>query len=1040
MGTGYTTNVSSPIRVLIPIGVRFTQVSAGNYFSLALDEQGRVWHWGKRQDGIRGSLLRPTLLTSGVLPSSGIIQISAGASHGMALDNNGIVYVWGGGAYGENSLPTMFTPPIVVTGGDLPATGIIKILAGQRTSFAIDQDGKLYAWGDNAYGQLGNPTNVNPPPNTTSKNPAPKRVLSGSVTATTKITQVASGSFHTLALDTAGNVHAWGMNFQGELGTYQNSGNGAFCGSTTTPTPTPRIATTNKTSINAGSSMSSALDSNGTIWTWGNNQYGQLGDNRNKTSCAVNYIPSAVNAGSITSSTPIAQISGTNQYILALDHNGIVYGFGSNRVGQLGNSTNSGTNTPNPDPMPTGVATLKMTSVSFDGVAVTNPVKDPATGVWTVRVPLHDVGQVPVSIGWSMTWVSSSWDSNSRLQTTTVTMNQPAVTLHYEYKGTYTVHFDLGGAPGSTPADQYAVIGDDESIAWPNPTPSWEHHWFDGWFTSSGEAWDFNSPVRANMTLTAKWEAYQFTLNPSEGPTEGSNPLTLTAPDPPQGISYSQISAGSSHSLALGSDGNTYAWGNNAAGQLGDGTTTRSNRPVRVQTPAGLHFAQISANGSFSMGLTPDGRVYTWGSNTYGQLGNSTIPTGGTGSGSTTPVLVQRGERPAGVNYTAISAGSYHAMALGSDNQVYTWGQNNHGQLGNNTQTIAQAAVRVQQGERPAGVNYTAVSAGREFSLALGSDRQVYAWGSNERGQLGNNTQIDQRTPVLVQEGQRPTAVTYTAVSAGGAHVVALGSDQQAYAWGDNRYGQLGNATIPTSVSNASARSTLPLAVERGERPAGVSYAAVSAGNSYSAALGSNRQAYTWGANSYSQLGNGTTTEQHTPVLARQGERPTGVTYTSISAGYDHCTALGSDHQAYTWGRNLDGQLGSGNNTDGSAPVLVKLMQLLVTGITFDTTDASPAPVWDASSKVWKLKAPGHNAGAVPVHVHWTLAGAGQTDYDLSYTYRYTLPAAGAIPLQRLTGGSLLGLSALAALSWAAYQLTKKRRSPRSPSRSNPRR
>src|SRR5690606_37509516 len=138
------------------------------------------------------------------------------------------------------------------------------------------------------------------------------------------------------------------------------------------------------------------------------------------------------------------------------------------------------------------------------------------------------------------------------------------------------------------------------------------------------------------------------------------------------------ISGGSAHSVALGSDGNAYAWGSNTFGQLGDGTNTSSNTPVQVQAPAGDTFTSISAGENHSVALGSDGNAYAWGRNTFGQLGD------GTNTSSNTPVQVQA---PAGVPSTSISAGSTHSVALGSDGNAYAWGRNIYGQLGDGTNT-----------------------------------------------------------------------------------------------------------------------------------------------------------------------------------------------------------------------------------------------------------------------------------------------------------------------------------------------------------------
>src|SRR5690606_40469125 len=129
-----------------------------------------------------------------------------------------------------------------------------------------------------------------------------------------------------------------------------------------------------------------------------------------------------------------------------------------------------------------------------------------------------------------------------------------------------------------------------------------------------------------------------------------------------------------------GADGNAYAWGRNSDGQLGDGTNTHSNTPVQVQAPAGGTFSSIRGGWYHSVALGSDGNAYAWGYNNYGQLGD------GTNTPSNTPVQVQA---PAGVTFTSISGSAYHSVALGSDGNAYAWGGHNSGHLDSSTNTTS---------------------------------------------------------------------------------------------------------------------------------------------------------------------------------------------------------------------------------------------------------------------------------------------------------------------------------------------------------------
>jgi alpha-tubulin suppressor-like RCC1 family protein len=290
--------------------------------------------------------------------------------------------------------------------------------------------------------------------------------------------------------------------------------------------------------------------------------------------------------------------------------------------------------------------------------------------------------------------------------------------------------------------------------------------------------------------------------------TSPSTPVAVLQGAVPSTVSFTQIAGGGSASLALGSDGKAYTWGYNGAGQLGDGTTTNRTAPVAVlqgAIPAGVTITQISGGGLVTTALGSDGKAYTWGQNTYGQLGD------GTTTNRTTPVAVSQGEVPDGVTFTQIDSSGNFTVALGSDGKAYTWGRNPYGQLGDGTTTNRTTPVAVSQGEVPDGVTFTQIAPSPDYShaVALGSDGKVYAWGYNGNGQLGDGTQTDSSTPVAVAQGVVPDGVTFTHIVAGNSQSYALGSDGVEYAWGYNGYGQLGYS------SSSSARQLTPVAVKQ---------------------------------------------------------------------------------------------------------------------------------------------------------------------------------------------------------------------------------
>jgi alpha-tubulin suppressor-like RCC1 family protein len=254
-----------------------------------------------------------------------------------------------------------------------------------------------------------------------------------------------------------------------------------------------------------------------------------------------------------------------------------------------------------------------------------------------------------------------------------------------------------------------------------------------------------------SLALTSTGQVLAWGLNGSGQlgngtTTDSSTPVAVSLPS---GTTVTAIAGGYYHSLALTSTGQVLAWGSNSNGQLGNGTTTNSSTPVAVNLPSGTTVTAIAGGRAHSLALTSAGQVLAWGYNASGQLGN------GTTIGSLTPVVVSL---PSGTTVTAIGGGQYHSLALTSTGQVLAWGYNYWGQLGNGSFTDSYTPVQVSL---PSGTTVTAIAGGGDHSLALTSNGQVLAWGYNGHGELGNGSFTESYTPVQVSlpSGTSVTAI-----------------------------------------------------------------------------------------------------------------------------------------------------------------------------------------------------------------------------------------------------------------------------------------
>ena len=346
------------------------------------------------------------------------------------------------------------------------------------------------------------------------------------------------------------------------------------------------------------------------------------------------------------------------------------------------------------------------------------------------------------------------------------------------------------------------------------------------------------------------------------------------------------IAAGVRHSVALGADGLVYATGNNEYGQLGDDTTDSGDTLAPMTgLPAGVHPTGVAAGSTHSLVLGSDGIAYATGENGFGRLGDGTT--------ADRHGLTAMAGLPDGVHATALAAGTYHSLVLGSDGIAYATGANDNGQLGDGTSTERHSLAPMTG--LPPGVHATAIATGNSHSVVLGSDGIPYGAGDNTYGQIGDDTIPDRHSLTPITD--LPPGVHATAIATSDLHSLVLGSDGIAYGIGSNANGQLGDG------GTAGLRLLTPMT----GLPAGAHATAIAAGLGYSLVLGSDGTAYGTGDNSSGQLGDGTTTERHslTPITGL----PAGVHAIAIAAGGHHTLVRGENGLAYGTGSNFAGQL-----------------------------------------------------------------------------------------------------------------------------------
>jgi alpha-tubulin suppressor-like RCC1 family protein len=270
------------------------------------------------------------------------------------------------------------------------------------------------------------------------------------------------------------------------------------------------------------------------------------------------------------------------------------------------------------------------------------------------------------------------------------------------------------------------------------------------------------------------------------------------------GVTLIQITAGSDHSCALSTAGRAYCWGANQNGQLGDGTTTPRLTPVAVSSAgvlAGVSLVQIRAGSANTCVLSSAGRAYCWGDNSSGGLGD------GSTVSRTQPVAVDASGVLAGVRLVQIDPGE-HSCALSDNLRAFCWGRNDFGQVGDGTTTTRLRPVTVLANVVLGDVGLAQVATGYLHSCVLTTQGRAYCWGANyEGGQLGDGSgRLRSLDPVAVDTSGALQGVVLRFIDAGIFHSCVQSDVEQVYCWGTNEEGELGDATTinrPTPVAVA---------------------------------------------------------------------------------------------------------------------------------------------------------------------------------------------------------------------------------------------
>ncbi|QDZ21158.1 RCC1 -like regulator of chromosome condensation protein [Chloropicon primus] len=700
------------------------------------------------QLGVGDNLDREGLAPLPSVFANDFVGISSGESHSIAVTREGEVFVWGSNEHGQLGLNlasgsrSTATVPERLKGEPFgPGSKVVGVACGSWHSFAWLESGELFAWGDNSYGQLG----IGSSKKSVSGPVKVKLPLAGGET----VRSISSGGTHNLLLTTGGKVYAWGKNDYSQLGLGKNAGSGSVheptlvkglgrgvsvqkvvAGQTFGALLTTKgevYAFGDNSALQLGSKLSSAVQkepkvmpsdakfkdlscgklhclaatTEGLVFVWGTDSYGQLGLGASKRSLGVDK-PERV--GGLES---IAKVfaSATGSY--AVSARGELYAWGKNNAGQLGIRS-----TKNPKSEPETVVEVsegsRIKSMSAGGhafqyeghSAVIMSSGEVYTWGWNFFAQLgNGESESRQGIPHAIPWLA-------RLNLTSIACGQFSTAAVTEEGELYMWGSNEAGQLGR---GDFAVTTSD-----PIKIPI------------QGKVKAVSIGYGHVLAVTTEGKVFSWGKNFYGQLGVGDHRDKAT----PQPVTHLQeetvvdVSAGQYHSLALTAKGGVFAWGYNREYELGLNDNMDRVLPQGVTTLRNRKISQVSAGSYHNLALAEDGSILSWGLNNYEQLGRVADKYGkfpGSVSVTATPSKEHQGGRK--VRATKVAAGGWHSLALGEDGHVYSWGRCHFGQVGSrcdadgsNTKGVQTFPARVVQLE---GMRATGIAAGAAHSMAI---------------------------------------------------------------------------------------------------------------------------------------------------------------------------------------------------------------------------------------------------------------------------------------------------------------------------------
>ena len=977
----------------------WSAVDAGDGTTCAIDG-GAVWCWGLNDHGQLGngstenSAVPVAVDTTGVLAGLTMAQVSVGTNVTCAIDVAGGGYCWGlgtagagSGLLGNGSTSESHVPVAVSTSGALAGAAISQISVGSYHSCAVTAAGAVVCWGLNLYGALGN----GGLPGTSST--VPMAVDTSGVLSGLTMSAVSAGEHVTCASNSLDALFCWGRNNLGQLGTGTQPMNSSY----PVAVDMSNVPVGNGfTGFGVGKGFVCAVDTDGSVWCWGDDSGGALG---NGSGDASSGIPVAVDVTGVLSGRHVVEI-GVGELHTCVRSTGLLLScWGDGASGQLGNGFSAMFQSPS-DVVTTGLlASSSPLSISAGSAASCAVLADSSIGCWGSNA-FGQLGsaaavksEVPVAVGTpdttptglvaaagnssaTVSWNPPDYDNGSVITGYTASASAvldsgpyvcsvaaPLVecTIHGLTNGT-TYHVTVTAIHANTSTTTSAAVDvtpvtvpsaplaptvsaglERILVSWVPPnTGGTAITGYTATATLTGQAADPSDPTCTTSTqlscaIVGLTNGASYSLRVRATNAVGVGLDSAATSGTPKGVvrtgTWNQVAASATQTCALDGSGRPWCWGSSYRGDGSVGMTALPTPVLLAPDLAGEVFTSISVGKFGVCGLLQSGGAACWGSSSLGQLGN------GTNGGlvvSTVASRVSTGVLPAGRTLTKISAGYAHVCAIDSAYSAWCWGYGAGGRLGNGASLNHNVPVEVSGGHL-----FTEISAGSQHTCAIDDSSHAWCWGLNDIGQLGAGTTDPTLVPIAVDTTGVLAGRSLVAVASGFQSTCAVDSAGLGYCWGSGAYGQLGNGV--------SATSSVPVAVTMSGSLSGRTITSLAASSYLFCATDSAGAAQCWGVNDVGQFGSLSPSTSNVPV-AVPADTVGAAPLTSIVAGSNHVCAVGSAGRIVCWGEQASGQLGNGVSSGDVqiSPQLVRVTPSAPTSVNALVGDRQLNVSWSA--------------------------------------------------------------------------------------------